>query len=72
MSVITSQMDLARFVDILNAFVQYGKTRSNGMRAEDSNGDGIKDSYGWHDDNTIENANSSLKRYCVDKLQAAD
>ena len=41
-------------------------------KTEDSNGDGIKDSYGWHDDNTIENANSSLKRYCVDKLQAAD
>ena len=41
-------------------------------KTEDSDGDGIKDSYGWHDDNTIQNASSSLKRYCVDKLQASD
>ena len=41
-------------------------------KTEDSNGDGTKDSYGWHDDNTIQNASSSLKRYCVDKLQASD
>jgi len=41
-------------------------------KTEDSDGDGIKDSYGYHDDTTIQNANSSLKRYCVDKLQASD
>ena len=41
-------------------------------KTEDSDGDGTKDSYGWHDDNTIQNASSSLKRYCVDKLQASD
>ena len=39
---------------------------------EDSDGNGTKDSYGWHDDTTIQNADSSLKRYCVDKLQASD
>ena len=41
-------------------------------KTEDSDGDGTKDSYGWHDDDTIQNANSSLKRYCVDKLQGSD
>ncbi len=41
-------------------------------KTEDSDGNGIKDSYGYHDDTTIQNANSSLKRYCVDKLQASD
>ena len=41
-------------------------------KTEDSNGDGIKDAYGWHDDSNVENANSSIKRYCVEKLQAAD
>ena len=41
-------------------------------KTEDSNGDGVKDSYGWHDDNTVQNADSSIKRYCVDKLQASD
>ena len=41
-------------------------------KTEDSDSDGSKDSYGWHDDDTIRNADSSLKRYCVDKLQASD
>lgn len=41
-------------------------------KTEDSDGNGSKDSYGWHDDDTIQNANSSLKRYCVDKLQGSD
>ena len=41
-------------------------------KTEDSDGDGTKDSYGWHDDDTIQNADSSLKRYCVDKLQGSD
>ncbi len=41
-------------------------------KTEDSDGDGIKDSYGWHDDDIIRNADSSLKRYCVDKLQGSD
>lgn len=41
-------------------------------KTEDSNGDGIKDSYGFHDDDTVQSAPSSTKRYCVDKLQAAD
>ena len=41
-------------------------------KIEDSDGNGTKDSYGWHDDTTIQNADSSIKRYCVDKLQASD
>ena len=41
-------------------------------KTEDSDGSGTKDSYGWHDDDTIQNADSSLKRYCVDKLQGSD
>ena len=41
-------------------------------KTEDSDGNGSKDSYGWHDDETIRNADSSLKRYCADKLQASD
>ena len=30
-------------------------------KIEDSDGNGTKDSYGWHDDTTIQNADSSLK-----------
>ncbi len=39
-------------------------------KTEDSNGDGIKDSYGFHDDDTVQL--STQKRYCVDKLQGSD